>query len=120
MTETKPRSNGVDWRRRIVTLLVGVPMALRLLVSDTGMLLLVAVICALCLVEFSDNICAPILRRQRPADRRAHTALLVAASTTVILAAWSGSKDVYGRLARAISCVCRALCVASNGWVSVD
>lgn len=92
---------GVDWRRRILTLVVGVPTALRLLVSDVGMLLLVVLVCALCLLEFGDNMCSQIVPgRHGLTTRLSHRMLMVAAGVSVCLAAWGGSKDVHGTSVR--------------------
>ncbi|KAF1328000.1 Phosphatidate cytidylyltransferase, partial [Globisporangium splendens] len=88
------RGGGVDWRRRILTLVVGVPTALKLLSSDAGMLLLVVVVCALCLVEFRGNICAQIVPSRHHA-RLSHHVLLVAAGTLMCAAAWTGDKDIH-------------------------
>lgn len=100
---TKP-NGGVDWRRRILTLIVGVPTALRLLAWDLGMLLLVVLVCALCLLEFGDNMCAQIVpRRHGLVARLSHRVLMVAAGVFVCLAAWGGSKDVHGKLARNVA-----------------
>lgn len=85
---------GVDWRRRILTLVVGVPTALRLLLSDTAMPLLVGIVCALCLVEFESNICAPLAPRRRVNPAR--LTIVVGGGVLVCLAAWSGDKGVHG------------------------
>lgn len=103
-------STGVDWRRRILTLVVGVPTALRLLVWDLGMLLLVALVCALCLLEFGDNLCAQIVPgRHGLATRLSHRVLMVAAGVFVCLAAWGGNKDVHGK----VTCWARPVRVAA-------
>ncbi|TYZ64191.1 hypothetical protein PybrP1_012073 [[Pythium] brassicae (nom. inval.)] len=84
---------GVDWRRRILTLVVGVPTALWLLLSDVTMPLLVSIVCALCLLEFESNICAPLAPRRRVGPAR--LAIVVGGGTLVCVAAWGGDKDVH-------------------------
>lgn len=86
---------GVDWRRRILTLVVGVPAALRLLLSDAGMPLLVVAVCALCLLEFEGNICSQLAPRRRVSNAR--RAVVVAAGVVVCVSAWGGDKSVHGR-----------------------
>lgn len=111
---------GVQWGRRALTGLVGIPTALRLLASPRGMLLLATALCCLCLVEFSGSIAPRIVAsvrqdaaKDRGGDQQqendkarsatgahsipAHRGLLVASGAAACVAAASGRQEVSGK-----------------------
>ncbi|RLN52760.1 hypothetical protein BBJ29_009040 [Phytophthora kernoviae] len=86
----------VQWGRRILTALVGIPTALWLLSSDLGMLLLASTLCCLSLVEFTATICPQIVPESRaPTEKFAHRLLVVASGALLCVSAWSGEKLVH-------------------------
>jgi hypothetical protein len=98
---------GVQWGRRALTGIVGIPTALWLLASPRGMLLLASALCCLCLVEFSGSISPRIVAaagqdgdKQKQDGARSslvHRALLVATGAVACVAAASGQQGVSGR-----------------------
>lgn len=103
----------VQWGRRLLTGLVGIPSALWLLSWPLGMLLLASALCSLCLVEFSGSISPGIvnsallekaksdekeenLNFKKPAISRAHQVALVALGVAACAAASTGRKEVHG------------------------
>uniref|UniRef100_M4BTH8 Phosphatidate cytidylyltransferase n=1 Tax=Hyaloperonospora arabidopsidis (strain Emoy2) TaxID=559515 RepID=M4BTH8_HYAAE len=70
----------IAWGRRLLTALVGIPMALCLLISDLGMLLLATTLCCLSLIEFTYNICPPIVPPSKTVAKEHLHHLLVVAS----------------------------------------
>jgi hypothetical protein len=84
----------VDWSRRVLTVLVGIPTALKLLHSLAGMWCLASFLCALCIFEFASNI-AP--RIAVVGDRGSASPLrLVVLSLAVCAAACTGEKILHG------------------------
>ena len=88
----------IAWRRRALTALVGIPLALCLLVSDVGVLLLATSLCCLSLVEFTGNIGPPIVPQAKTeAKKHMHRLLVVASGAVLCAGAWTGARIVYGR-----------------------
>lgn len=86
----------VQWGRRVLTGLVGIPTALWLLSSDVGMLLLASTLCCLSLVEFSVTICPQIVPGPKERlERLVHRVLIVASGALLCVSAWLGGKLVH-------------------------
>lgn len=82
---------GVDWIRRTLTVVVGVPTALKLLSYEVGMWVLATCLCCLSLHEFSSNI----VPRITPISITSSPILI--AGISICVAAWSASKEVHGK-----------------------
>ena len=52
---------GIDWKRRILTVCVAVPLVIRLLLSSIGTAILATCILCGCLLEYRLNLCPQIL-----------------------------------------------------------
>ncbi|KAG7397882.1 hypothetical protein PHYBOEH_012011 [Phytophthora boehmeriae] len=86
----------VQWGRRALTALVGIPTALWLLSSDLGMLLLASTLCCLSLMEFTATICPQIVPESKaPVEKFVHRFLVVASGALLCVSAWSGEKLVH-------------------------
>lgn len=89
----------VDWGRRVLTVLMGVPTALWLLSSSVGMLLLTTTVCCLTLVEYTNTISPQIVAQPMAANlKQPHRVLLISTGAVLCVGAWSGDKLLYDTL----------------------
>ncbi|ETV78596.1 hypothetical protein H257_08092 [Aphanomyces astaci] len=83
---------GVEWTRRILTVVVAAPAAMYLLGSSIGTAVLATVIMSGCLIEFRLNLCPPLLLHvvgQKPEAKNhlVHAAFVVSVGCLVAVAA---------------------------------
>ncbi|RLN67025.1 hypothetical protein BBJ28_00023509, partial [Nothophytophthora sp. Chile5] len=87
---------GVQWGRRVLTGLVGIPSALKMLSTDLGMLALATTLCCLSLVEFTATICPQIVPESKvPMERLVRRLVVAGTGALVCVAAWSGNKNIH-------------------------
>ncbi|RLN60002.1 hypothetical protein BBJ28_00001382 [Nothophytophthora sp. Chile5] len=91
---------GVQWGRRVLTGLVGIPSALKMLSTDLGMLVLATTLCCLSLVEFTATICPQIVPESKVAlEKLVRRLVVVGTGALVCVAAWSGNKSIHDAVA---------------------
>ncbi|KAF0716978.1 hypothetical protein AaE_010952 [Aphanomyces astaci] len=98
---------GVEWTRRILTVVVAAPAAMYLLGSSIGTAVLATVIMSGCLIEFRLNLCPPLLLHvvgQKPEAKNhlVHAAFVVSVGCLVAVAA-TQSKPLHGRSTHSVS-----------------
>jgi hypothetical protein len=91
-------NNGqIQWMRRVLTIFVGIPTALKLLSYEWGMFGLATLLCSLCMIEFSSTICNEILglKRKNIFLYRSHTILMVFCGIFVCTITAFGKRKLY-------------------------